>query len=136
MRHGQEVFLTAAGAAWLAVLIGIGLLSFLPISADLLPGGAQSWLGIGHALAYGLHAVLLLRVLRAGWPAMGYPQAASTAAVSTLLLGGAIELLQPYLGRTRDLMDFAMNALGILVALGLLSLVRGRALVRGTGRSL
>jgi hypothetical protein len=119
----------AAAAAWVAMVVTITVLSFLPVSVEQLPGQSRSWFDIGHALAYGLHALLLLWLLLAAWRTLGYVRAAAVSAAGTLALSGVIELFQPLLGRSRDLGDLAMNAVGILVALGLLSLLRGRALV-------
>ena len=64
---------------------------------------------VAHAAAFGL------LILPTAW---GYPRALAVTIPAALLLGGAIELLQPLVGRGRELADFLMNVLGI--GLGLL----------------
>ena len=128
---------TATVAAWAVVLVGILLLSFAPISAQDLPEGVvRTGFRMGHAPAYALLAALTLRlVLVMGW-SKTFLQAVLISAAASVFLGGAVELLQPYFGRSALLRDFAMNTIGVAVALVLLVGIRGWMAGRRTARQL
>ena len=126
---------TATVTAWAVVVVGILLLSFAPISPQDLPEGAvRSGFRMGHAPAYALLAALTLRLLLVmGW-SKSYLQAVLVSAAASILLGGAIEFLQPYFDRSASLRDFAMNTIGVTVALVLLVGLRGWMEGRQTAR--
>ena len=128
---------TATVAAWAVVLVGILLLSLAPITPQDLPEGVvRSGFRMGHAPAYGLLAVLTLQVVRfAGW-SKGLTQSVPISAAAVILLGGAIELLQPYFGRSASLHDFVLNTIGVTVALVLLVGIRGWMAGRRTASQL
>jgi len=68
---------------------------------------------LAHAAAFAL------LILPSAW---GYPQALIVTVPAALFLGGAIELLQPLVGRGREMADFVMDVVGV-----------GLGLVIGTG---
>lgn len=59
---------------------------------------------LAHATAF------FLLILPSAW---AYPKAMIVTVPFALLLGGAIELLQPLVGRGREMADFAMDVAGI-----------------------
>lgn len=59
---------------------------------------------VAHAVAFAL------MVLPTAW---GYPRALAVTIPMALVLGGAIELLQPMVGRGREMADFVMDVVGI-----------------------
>ena len=122
---------------WAIALIGIAILSFAPISPEDLPEGViRQGFRVGHAPAYGLLAVLTLHVLRVTDLSKGFTQSVLVSAAAVILLGGAIELLQPYFGRSASLHDFVLNTIGVTVALVLLLAIRGWMSGRRTARQL
>lgn len=110
--------------AWVIALMTVLLLSLAPISPDWFPESAQQGFGLGHLLAYAMLTVLTLRILLQTWKTLPYRQTVLITAGSIFLYGGAIELLQPLVGRQRDVDDLLMNAIGIAMALACLSLMR------------
>jgi len=74
--------------------------------------GSGNW--IGHAIGYAIMAwVLGLRRVYPMW----------VIAVGLTLLGGLLEVLQPYFGRTASLADAAANGSGALAGLMIAALV-------------
>ena len=128
---------TATVVAWAVVLVGIVLVSLAPISPEDLPEGVvRSGFRMAHAPAYAVLAALTLRFLLViGW-LKSFPQAVLASAAASILLGGAIELLQPYFGRSASLQDFVMNTVGVIVALVLLVWIRGRVAGHRAARQL
>lgn len=59
---------------------------------------------VAHAFAFALV------ILPTAW---GYPRALVVTIPMALVLGGAIELLQPMVGRGREMADFVMDVVGI-----------------------
>lgn len=71
-------------------------------------GGPQGADKVYHAIAFGT-LVLPAAVFRPVWLTVIAPFA--------LFLGGAIELIQPIVGRDRDIHDFVADAVGIVLAI-------------------
>lgn len=92
-----------------AVLTAIVILSFLPKTIVVL----GKW-NLGHAPAY---ATLVLCTIFAFSKVKRAPINLVLIGLAISLLGGIIELLQPLVGRSTSLVDFAYNELGIGVAL-------------------
>jgi VanZ family protein len=73
-----------------------------------------------HALHYALTTILFLlaAVWRPGRGAGPAPRAAKAIVVTGLILGAAIEVIQGFIGRQADLVDFLADAAGIALGLG------------------
>jgi VanZ family protein len=103
-RTDRGLVLAIALTALTAILIGYGTLS--P------PGTAESGLPLTdkhlHALAF---AALVLPM---GWARPGWALGIAAAA---LTFGGAIELIQPMVGRTAEWGDFIADGVGCLLGL-------------------
>ena len=99
-------FLRLGWAAWLVLVVTVSLLpgESRPIQAlSALPFGAK----IHHAASYALLGFLpVLRERR---------RTAIALLVAVTVLGGVVEVLQPYTGRTTDLMDWMANLAGMAV---------------------
>lgn len=67
---------------------------------------------LAHAGAFALLVLPLASVLPPG-------RALAGVALAAVALGGAIELIQPTVGRSAEWLDFWANTLGVLLALGL-----------------
>lgn len=96
--------------AAIAVLLAIIVLSLMPLSA---PPGLPKWSDkVEHGLAYFALSFFFF---------LGFPKAASRPALSILclssiiLLGLAIEVIQPRVGRDFDLLDLAADAVGAVL---------------------
>ncbi len=97
------------------VLIAVLVLSFLPSdSAD--PMRVFSWnsVDLSHVVAYAsLAGAALLSVPKLTlWQGIGI-------VVTISLLGGVIELLQPLVGRTTSVVDFAENEVGVAIGIAI-----------------
>ncbi len=73
-------------------------------------GRASLYDKAGHFVAYVVLAFFACRSLRQGRPLPAILVVAGCAA-----LGGAIELLQPFVGRHRDIVDFLIDLAGAAV---------------------
>ena len=107
----------AAPGIWLCFIIVGSLLPTMP-NVDAVTGFAGTPL-LGHALAYAVLCVLTV------W-AFGlrpWPQALAVA-LGALLLGFAVECIQPFTGRTFDLIDMAANSAGVAFSLAAIALTR------------
>lgn len=97
--------------AWLAatavLVVIIGILTLAPTVA--LPHSHDHWDKLAHLAAF-LALVLPTALL--------WPRAAVWVGVLAVAYGGAIELIQPYTGRSAELADLLADAVG--VGLGLL----------------
>ena len=97
------------------VLIAVLVLSFLPSDASD-PMRLFSWnsVDLSHVVAYGsLAGTALLSVPRLTlWKGMGIVFAIS-------LLGLAIEVLQPLVGRTTSIVDFTENEVGVAIGIAI-----------------
>jgi len=69
-------------------------------------------------------AAFAVLILPTAW---GYPQALAVTLPLALVFGGAIELLQPLVGRGREMADFLMNVLGLGLGLVLGTVLRVRS---------
>ena len=89
--------------------LAIVILSLAPLDGPDLPGSDKSL----HFLAY---FVLTLGLLL-GFVDQGSVRSVSIVLASSVMLGAAVELLQPVTGRHRDLLDLAANVAGAVGAL-------------------
>ena len=89
--------------------LAIVILSLAPLDGPDLPGSDKSL----HFLAY---FVLTLGLLL-GFVDQGSVRSVSIVLASSVMLGAAVELLQPVTGRHRDLLDLAANVAGAAGAL-------------------
>jgi uncharacterized membrane protein len=98
-------------AAAVLALVGVLVLSFLPPdTVDPLHLKIGDSIDIGHVVAYAVLAATTL-LSRPRQSLTLWRGAAVVAAIS--LLGIAIELLQPIVGRTTSFVDFMENEIGI-----------------------
>ena len=88
----------------LAVIIAI--LTLLPVSA---PQGVPGTDKAHHLLGF---AAMTLP------SALLYPRSLAIVLPCSLLFGGAIELIQPYVGRQGEFADFSADAVGALIGIG------------------
>ncbi len=105
----------------LTVLMLVGVIVVLSLAPDSsTPKGPTrgDW-SVGHALAYG---VLTLAVAGLGRRRYGLGRAAAAGALAASALGILMEWMQPAFGRTQSIQDVAMNQLGVIGALLVLSL--------------
>jgi len=93
-----------------ALIVVILLLSLAPLPAP--PIDVEQGDKIGHALAY--FALM-------GWYAQLFDvrRALLWRAAAFVALGGAIELIQPYVNRDAEWLDLGADALGVLLGLAL-----------------
>ena len=101
-RHAMAIFATGILA------VAIAYLTLTPQSLNMGPGTDKIYHFIAFTALVFPCALLFARTLNWVLPA-------------ALLFGGAIELIQPYVGRGGELADFVADALGVLIgaALGL-----------------
>ena len=101
-RHAMAIFATGILAA------AIAYLTLTPQNFDMGPGTDKLYHFIAFTALVFPCALLFARTLKWVLPA-------------ALLFGGAIELIQPYVGRGGELADFVADALGVFIgaALGL-----------------
>ena len=93
--------------ATLALALVIGFLTLSPGISDAgVPGSDK----LHHALAFFALAVPL---------SYARPRLAIWIMIAVIAYGGAIELIQPYVGRDRDAMDLLADALGAVAGMAL-----------------
>jgi VanZ family protein len=90
----------------LVLSIIITILTLLPVSA---PQGVPGTDKAHHLLGF---AALTLP------SALLYPRSLAIVLPCSLLFGGAIELIQPYVGRKGEFADFFADAVGALIGVG------------------
>ena len=102
VRHVSAIFATGALA------VAIAYLTLTPLQVDLDLGSDKLY----HFIAF---AALVLPC------ALLYARTLIWVLPAAILFGGAIELIQPYVGRGRELADFGADAVGVVIgaALGL-----------------
>ena len=95
-------------ALWLTLVLSIiiAILTLLPVSA---PQGVPGTDKAHHLLGF---AALTLP------SALLYPRSLAIVLPCSLLFGGAIELIQPYVGRQGEFADFFADAVGALIGVG------------------
>ena len=95
---------------WASCVVGLSLLPESRASFRSIPFAQAD--KIAHALAYGTLALLLF------WTFSPLSLWLRFALMITppAILGAALEIIQPYLGRTRSIMDMAANMAGITAA--------------------
>jgi VanZ family protein len=111
-------------AAALTALIATGVLTLMPLSA--MPGG-PAFQKVYHVLAFGAIAFAAT---------LAFPRRVIWIIVLTSLYGGAIEVIQPYLGRNGNLEDWVADTVGAiaggLAALGVIQAWTWKASKRKT----
>ena len=95
-----------ASASTLLLALIIVLLTLAPVSAPNFIGSASDKLY--HVIAF---AALTFPM------ALLYPPRAKTVLVYAILLGAAIEIIQPTVGRTASVLDFVADVLGALLGM-------------------
>lgn len=90
----------------LALTLVIGYVTLAPISGSGVPGSDK----LHHFLAF-FALPLPLSFAR--------PRLAPWITIAAIAYGGAIELIQPYVGRDRDAMDLLADALGAVAGMAL-----------------
>ena len=97
-----------------AAAVSIAILSFLPRSTA---AGVPVNDTVNHLLAYTVLSGLAL------WRRRG-PRAVAATVAMVIAFGGAIELIQPYVGRAAGWSDFISNSVGAAVGLLLVNVSR------------
>ena len=112
-------------AIWAGSLLTVVLASLWPEGSwlDAVTKPALWW-SLGHAPAYALLTLLTLWMVAQRFPLTLGRLWWSAAGLS--LLGILIEVLQPYFGRTADVMDVVYNVIGILLAVAIILYTRRR----------
>jgi VanZ family protein len=95
----KPALFTLALIGTLALTLAIGVLTLTPVAGTAVPGSDK----LHHYLAF-LALALPLSFAR--------PRLALWIAVGVVAYGGAIELIQPLVGRGRELADFLADAAG------------------------
>lgn len=98
-------------AVWTAVVVALSLVS-LNESVRLLPEGGDK---IVHAVFYAVLAILTSRALAAS--GVGEWAAAVGAFTGALALGGGIEWIQGYVGRSSEVLDWLADGVGAMAGL-------------------
>lgn len=112
MLKSSRPFRSAVRLAAAAIVIGFITLMLVPSP----PGEGLIWDKAAHAIAFVIIPVCLAILFPFG-------RLISLAAVS-VLLGGAIEIVQGWVGRDDSWGDLAADAVGVLIAVVLLALLR------------
>ncbi len=95
---------------WIAVAIVL-FMTLRPITV-MVPGSDKTQ----HAVTFAMLTALAI---------LAYPRARLAAlAVSLSGLGAAIELIQPYFGRSDDILDWVADTVGIAIVLVIAALIR------------
>lgn len=119
-------------ALWAGSLLTVVLASLWPETGRAEEAVGALWWNVGHVPAYG--ALTLLTLVVAG---RRFPLSSGRSfglALGLALLGLMLEMLQPYFGRTTDLLDALHNLFGVLLALGVFHASRWwQDLYRGAG---
>lgn len=93
-----------ANASTLLLAVIIVFLTLAPVTAPSIIGSASDKLY--HVIAF---AALTFPM------ALLYPPRAKTVLICAIVLGGAIEIIQPMFGRTASLLDFVADLIGALL---------------------
>ena len=103
-------------AVWLGSLLTVVLVSLWPEGTRADEAIGAVWWNFGHVPAYAVLTMLTLLVTGQRFPLTS--GRLLWMAVGLALLGLLMEVLQPYFGRTADVVDALYNLIGILLALG------------------
>lgn len=117
IRPMMQAFIRYAPYLSLAIALAIGYLSLSPLE-DLppVPGGDK----LHHFVAYACLTFPMMFADARDWRRIMVP---------AIIYGGAIELIQPYVNRYGEWLDFAANTAGCLIGAGL-ALLASRLLAR------
>ena len=105
MSDATHSSLTTAATVTLALALVIGLLTLTPISDAGVPGSDKAH----HFLAFFALTVPL---------SFARPRLALWIIFAAAAYGGAIELIQPFVGRDKDIFDFLADAAGSMSGAG------------------
>lgn len=103
-------------AVWVGSLLIVVLVSLWPEGTQADEAISAVWWNFGHVPAYAV--LTMLTILVSGQRFSLTLGRLVGLAVGLTLLGLLMEVLQPYFGRTADVMDAIDNVIGILLALG------------------
>ncbi len=103
-------------AVWVGSLLIVVLVSLWPEGTQADAAIGAIWWNVGHVPTYAVLTMLTLLVVAQRFPLTSGRLAWLAAGLA--LLGLLMEVLQPYFGRTADMVDALYNLIGILLALG------------------
>jgi VanZ family protein len=103
-------------AIWVGSLLAVVLVSLWPAGGRV-DEAIGIWWNVGHIPAYGTLTLLTLLVVARRFPLT--PGRLLWLGLGLFLLGMLMEVLQPYFGRSADIMDVLDNMVGILLAMGI-----------------
>lgn len=118
-RHARTVWLLSTIA--IAVLIAVLTLTPNPH----LPHGGFHWDKLAHMLAF----LVLVTPTAALWP-----RAAAWMGLLAVAYGGAIEIIQPFAGRSAEFADLLADAIGVALGIVLGTILRRVLAARRAGR--
>lgn len=100
---------------WIAVTFGIIILSLISVSLPDVAGDNTD--KVAHGFAYAVLGFLsLIAARRLGLPGAGTARGAFLwSAIYCALMGGGLEILQGFMDRTPDILDFAADMVGCVV---------------------
>ena len=102
MQKTQDSPLAAPLAATLALAALIGFLTLTPIQNPGVPGTDKSH----HLIGFAALALPL---------SFSRPRLAPWVVLAAIAYGGAIEIIQPYVGRSGEVLDLAADAVGAVI---------------------
>lgn len=102
MQKTQDSPLAAPLAATLALAALIGFLTLTPIQNPGVPGSDKSH----HLIGFAALALPL---------SFSRPRLAPWVVLAAIAYGGAIEIIQPYVGRSGEVLDLAADAIGAVL---------------------
>jgi len=102
MQRTQDSPITASLAATLVLAVLIGFLTLTPIQNPGVPGTDKNH----HLIAFAALALPL---------SFSRPRLAPWVILAAAAYGGAIEIIQPFVGRSGELLDFVSDAAGAVI---------------------
>jgi len=102
----------------LAIVLLLCVLPFFFLSVEIRTVDIPKELFVlGHIGFFGLLSLVLMKRLRSGWP--GFGSRAALVLLVVLVLGIAIELIQPHFGRSASVRDVWQNLVGAFLGVAL-----------------